>query len=611
MRRAAGRTAGGSLLVAAVLSLGTVAPAAGGVSWRGLLGSAPPDSEFIAAARFEGLDSVTVARPADVGLFRFEEQVERFAGGDAARPGVEGIVRPHALGGAGAGRLPFVLDGFPIGRGHAAWGTPGWFPTRAVPALSLTAGPGARGAGGGPHVLVAETRPGPDRPASVVVLGGGDFGHRLAELDFARRFGPVRVHADVADFGHDGFGPVGRIDGARGFVRFDFTAFGFDALLDAGLASGEMTALDANLDSGVETTDDAFLGLRLRRPWGRGALELRLLRETNRLAVESFAFGGFRLNRGRWWAEAERTLESGAGEWRASLAGALETSGGLRADTEFAALEAALGHRRPVGGARLETEVRLARREPAGWQLEPSARLSGGAEGPRWWLAAGRTTGAPGLLLHVDAPLPDAAAVSRLLERLESMETPESYESVVLGGATGRRFAVGLEGSVTRGANVQPWFGASTVDRPLAAADPERWTAAGRLAARWQARRDLALGVTAGLSSFATEDEPFRPRGRFDGYARLRRVYFKGDLDLSGALTGSVLLARRDPDGVEYPAVVVTGALLTAQVRTLTLYFRVENMAAALVESDLRESGFAVALPGWHARIGATLRLLD
>jgi hypothetical protein len=605
------RSAPFAALLVAALSAFPATPADAGIRLRSLLGEAPPDSEHVAETRFEGLDSLTVARQADRGLFHYEEQVERFAGGDAARLGVEGVTRPHSFGVAGAGRLPLTLDGFPIGRGHASWGAPGWFPSRALSRIGVQSGPAAGGEGGGAHVLAAETRPGPERPASIVALGGGDFGHRLAELDFARRFGNVGFHADVADFGHDGFGTIGRIDGARGFARFDFTAFGFDALLDAGLSSGEMTALDANLDTGTEMTDDAFFGLRLTRPWGAGALELRLLRESNHYRLESFSTVGFEVERGRWWAEGARTFRAGSGDWRASLAAALETSGGLRADTDFAGVEAALGHERPLGGAHLAAELRLARREPAGWQIEPSARLSGGSPAARWWLALARTTGTPGLLLHVDAALPNAEAVSRILERLETIEAPEAYESAVLGVAAGERFRLGLEGSVARGTNVQPWLAAGAFDRPLTAADPERWTAAARLMARWQARRDLTFGLTGGVASFDATEEPYRPRGRADGYARLRRVYFEGDLDLSGSLTGTLLLARRDPSGLEYPTVFVPGALLTAQIRTLTLYFRIENMAAILVESDLRESDFAVALPGWHGRIGATLRLLD
>ncbi|HEX7879119.1 MAG TPA: hypothetical protein VF720_06895, partial [Candidatus Eisenbacteria bacterium] len=215
MRRRGGTVGHGNrsrvALAALLLIGGFLVPRPSGAGLiSGLPGEAPADTGYVVPTAGQSLDTLDVDRNADRALVHPGDQVAGIAGGDQARTGVPGIVRPWLVGGPGYGRLPLVVDGFPVGQGVVHWDNPAWFPPRAIDRFELTGGAGALvGDGSAGRALTANTFAGPARPVSVVSLLGGSFGHRLAELDFARQFGSVGFHADVADYGHDGFGPVG------------------------------------------------------------------------------------------------------------------------------------------------------------------------------------------------------------------------------------------------------------------------------------------------------------------------------------------------------------------------------------------------------------------
>ncbi|MDZ4804580.1 MAG: hypothetical protein SGI90_06955 [Candidatus Eisenbacteria bacterium] len=585
-----------------------------GIGLPDLLGASPADSSAVPPTGSEYLDSLNVGPGADLAFIRFEDQVARLALGDQARTGVEGIARPTSLGSPGWGRLTASLDGFPMGQGVVHWDNAAWFPIRGISRFGLAGGAAAiRNGEGAGRVVLAETFPGQTRPASVVSLLGGSFGHRLAELDFARQFGAVAFHADVADFGHDGFGVIGRTDASRGFARLDFSVLGFEARFGLGLAAGSMEAGGAALDSGTESTDESSITFRLTRPMRSGRLEISVLSESSRLAIESLTTDSFRLTRGRWWGEATRIWSSQKLEGRVAVFASRETrTGVLPDDGRFdggGLLVAGQWHGSPAW--QFETALRLRLAEPAGIEFEPGITLAHaiGSRG-RCWLEASRSSGFPGLLLHLDQPLANLERAQEVLLRIEELQTPERHLRLAIGGETGDALRAGGELSVVHTDNRQPWLSLA----PGAPLGPDRegsWSGDARLSCRWRARQDLEFGVAAGVASFDGALEPYRPRGRADGWTRLSRSYFGRDLDLSVELAGHLLGPRTNPAGETYPTLLAVDGTLTARIRTLTLFLRLENMAGLFMESDLRDPDFPLPLPGLSSKLGATLRLAD
>lgn len=589
-------------------------PPAEAIDFPDLLGAAPPDSVALPPTRSENLDSLNVGAGADVAYFRLEDQVALLALGDQARTGVGGINRPNTLGSPGWGRLPTVLDGFPTGQGIVHWDNPAWFPIRGIQRFGLLGGAEAvmNGDGAG-RVVSAESFSGPPRPVSVVSLLGGSFGHRLAELDFARQFGKLAFHADVADFGHDGYGVIGRTDASRGFARFDFPMMGLDAGFGVGLAAGTMEAGGAGLDSGVESTDESSFRFRLTKPMGEGHLRLSVLTESSRLEIESATAESFRLTRGRWWGEAERVWKSASLAGRVALFASRETREGvLTEEGRFVGGGFLLAGQWQWSSAwKVAGALRLRSAEPVGLEVEPGITLTHAAGGDsRWWLEASRSSGFPGLLLHLDQPLANRARAEELLLRLESLEAPERHLRLAIGGETGDVLRAGGELSAVHTDNRQPWFSLSP-GAPLGPAGEGSWSQDARLVGRWLARPDLEIGISGGVAGFKAAEEPYRPRGRADGWVRLRRSYFQRDLDLTIELAGHLLGSRTNPAGDTYPTLLAIDGTLTARIRTLTLFLRLENLSDEFIESDLRDPDFPLPLPGLSSKLGATLRLVD
>jgi hypothetical protein len=580
--------------------------------FSGLLGEAPADTGRHAPTAGQSLDTLDVGRNADRALVHPGDQVASFAGGDQVRTGVPGIVRPWLVGGPGYGRLPLVLDGFPVGQGVVHWDNPAWFPVRALDHLGLAGGAGALlGDGGAGRVLSGATFRGPVRPASVVSLLGGSFGHRLAELDFARQFGPVGFHADVADYGHDGFGPVGRTDAARGFARLDFPMFGFTTTLGIGIAAGTMEAFGA-LDEGTESTDESSFSLRATR----GAWDLRLLRESSRLEIEALVAESFRLTRGRWWGEAARDWRGGRATWRLAAFGSLEErSGVLDDEASFASGGVGLGVSRPAFGSALAgARLRVLRAEPTGVDVEGGLSLEdappAGLDRERgWWLEASRTRLVPAILLHQDQPLADRERTAEILGRIESLDTAERTWRVGAGAAVGGAFRVGVEVAALGQEGRLPWLSAAP-GAPLGPATDE-WSGEARVAVRWRPATTLDMGVAAGGATFHADAHPFRPRFTADGWVRLARNYFQRDLTLSGELRGHLIGERTNPDGAIYPTLLSADGILTAEIKAVTLFVRFDNLTDLFIESDWRDPDFPLALPGVSTRLGATLRLVD
>lgn len=584
------------------------------IGFPDIWGGAPPDSAAVPPTRSEYLDSLNVGRGADVASFRLEDQVALLALGDGARTGVSGIHRPNTLGSPGWGRLPTSLDGYPTGQGIIHWDNAAWFPIRGIRQFGLSRGAAAirHGEGAG-RLVAAESFAGTPRPTSVVSLIGGSFGHRLAELDFARRFGAVAFHADVADFGHDGFGVIGRTDASRGFARFDFPMLGCDAGFGIGLAAGTMDAGGIGIDSGTESTGESSITFRLTRPMNSGHLRLSVLKEASRLEIESLTADGFRLARGRWWGEAERVWTGMTLEGRVALFASRETREGvLPDDGRFG------GGGILAGGCwnwspewQIDGSLRFRVAEPAGLEVEPGVTLThASGDNGRWWMEASRSSGFPGLLLHLDQPLANRDRSEELLRRIESLEAPERHLRLATGGETGTTLRLGAEFSAVYTDNRQPWFSLSPGE-PLAPAGDGSWTGDARLVGRWLARPDLELGVAGGAAAFTGSDEPYRPRARADGWVRLSRSYFQRDLDLTIELAGHLLGSRVNPVGETYPTLLSLDGTLTARIRTLTLFLRLENLSDEYIESDFRDLDLPLALPGLSSKLGATLRLVD
>src|SRR5262249_44960759 len=105
------------------------------------------------------------------------------------------------------------------------------------------------------------------------------------------------------------------------------------------------------------------------------------------------------------------------------------------------------------------------------------------------------------------------------------------------------------------------------------------WTGDFALAARWAVRRDFSLAVRGAYRALDPAFRPYVERLSALGEATLRRSYFKRDLDLAVTAAGHLTGRRVAPDGSVYPTVLTGSLTLTGVIRTLTLFYRLENPA--------------------------------
>lgn len=599
-------------LLAALALLFLSQPAGAGL-FRSLAGQAPPDSGAIGSGG--AIDSVHVGQTADFGFFFPGELVERLAGGRAALLDVEGPSRPLAYVGPGFGRTALTLDGFPVGGGPVRWEPAGWLPTRALESFRAT--PGGL-SGDGLAGLDAATGAGPLRPSSTVAMTGGNLGHRLAELDFGRVYGRAAIRADVATFKHSGFSAFGPIEQSRGFLRVNGPAAGGRLTGFGQLAAGRNDYFDLGATTGYEETDDSRFGLAWSRPAGGGGWSARLLRESGRLRVLDTAESDLTLDRDRWWGRLERAVAGGgSGRTTLALTAARDRRNGVLADDRALGMVAFGGrHERRFGErAGLTVEIELRDQEPAGWTLDGAARILRGDILEARWFGIARRSLTPAILFHLDRAAPDLARLTEILTRLEGLDRPESHlvfdAGLIRTSADGRR-RLALDATAVRSDEWQPPLSTGATAVPLAAVGESRWSGDLRLALLWRPSSTLELGMNGGAGFFRPGDDPWRPRASGEGWLKLRRLYFGGDLDLSGLAMGRLIGERRVPEGAVYPTVVTGRLEVAARVRTLTLFWRMENFMDEYVESDLLDAeGLPIPLPGRHYRLGATLRLLD
>lgn len=589
--------------------------------WRVLLGDSP-DSTNRSHAVAAGLDSVDVQREADRGYISIEELAGQLAGADVARVGMDGVVLPMDLTGAGRGRVTLQFDDIPAGDGLVHWDNYAWVPIRGLE--SLVADRGAFGGNGlveppgaGGRLTARSSTPG-IQPLSTVALTGGSFGHRLAEMDFARTFGKFGFHADAADLTHggfvEGFGGFGPASRTRGFVRLTFPLLGYRTALSAALSSGRVSNPGVD-DDGLEKTGERHLWATFERGGGRRFSRLTLLNGSSRLETAgSGSSRAFHLRDSRWRAAFQARRPAGSrGEWGLDLAFVRETrTGVLSEDNAFLGGGGVLSFANYAGSWNYGARFGVRGQEPTGLALEPAIHLRRETGRSRAWFEAGRTTGTPGIILHQDRAQPDGDGMAVILEGLENLEKPESHLRVE-GGISlgGSRLGAGAVAGATRTSDSPGYLSPSRGGLAFQPIDVPFTSGHAGLAAWWIPRHDLEFEIRGGWHEVNEELAPFVPAWSGDGSVTLRRDFFDHDLHLSAAAGGRLIGERSDPDGFVYPLTVAGNLTLTGRIRALTLFWRIENASDLYIESDLRQADFPVPLPGLHNRIGATLRLVD
>jgi len=596
-----------TLLSIFLLSIVLAAPA-GARSLLSVLFGEPPDSLSRAPVPAGGLDSLNVTQAADLGHVFLEEIVEtQVAGGDAALTGVEGVPRGIDLTGAGRGRTTLSFDGLPAGDGLVHWDNFTWLPVRALSGVEIHRSPdgGSELSGAGGHISAA-VLPAGDVPQSAVAITGGSFGHRLAEIDFARKFGSFGFHADLADYSHAGFGVLGPVESRRGFGKLTFPLWGFDAALAAVIGSGETSSLGAT-GTGLETTAERRFSAVLRRGTGPKATTLSLLRRSSRIVFGDSELGP-ELSDNRWRAGFER---GGALGWGVDAAGELERVN-LFDDGVFdmTNLRGGLGHAgRLSGNWGYRARLGAAYQEPARVELEPSVSVSRRTQSGHTWFEAGRTTGMPAILLHEGPAGTDGNGLFSLVAFMIDRERMESHWNAAAGVVRhGKTLGGGLEAGGSRASSDPGYLSPSAPFDP-----PPDPTWRGRVDGSfyWTPRRDLVFELHGGYRAFDRDRQPFQPNLSGSGSVTLRRDFFERDLHLSVSAGGALIGERNDLDGIVYPTSLVGQLALTGRIRSLTLFWRIENLADQYIESDLIDDVGPVAMPGLHNRIGATLRLVD
>jgi hypothetical protein len=580
----------------------------------------PPDSTArIADAASDGLDSLNVAIWADAGQISIDDLAWKLAGGNVANLGMDGVVHPLDVTGAGRGRTTLDLNGLPAGGGVIHWDNFGWVPIRGVSRLGISRTPvviaGRDDGGAGGHLSVTTIAPG-KQPLSTVSITGGSYGHRLAELDFSRTFGKYGFHADVADFNHGGFGSFGETGRTRGLGELTFPFQGYRVALSAAIASGG-ASFPASNDEELQKTAEHRYALTFERRAGNGLTQWSLLRHASHLETGGFSTVlPFTLDDGRWRFGFRQMLSAGASIWTFDLDVTRETrSGVLSEDGEFPGIGGALSLQRPLaGGVMGSARLRIADRAPTGFVFEPGLRLSKDGGTGRLWLEGGRITGIPAILLNQGGAAPDGAALQEILEGLENLDRPESHWVFGGGGvAGGRRAGIGLAGGALRTSDSPGFLSAAggTVAPAFAPIQDPFWTGHVAMTAFWTPRDDAELSLRAAYQAFDLNRQPFEPNLTGEGSFTFRRDFFDHDLHLSAAIAGQLIGERKDQEGFTYPASLQGILSLTGRIRALTLFWRIENLGSLYIESDLLQSGVVVPLPGLHNRIGATLRLVD
>ncbi len=599
------RHRGRALLLAAALSILWCGTGRGASLFRRLTGDAPPPDSLAASVPF---DTLNARAWADRGFVTQPELLNHAAGFDNGRTGVEGVFRPLDFGSSGRGGLPLTFDGLPGGPRVIHWGNRSWIPVRALDRLEILPGVEGEEPGSAGALRMDTFRPG-DRPTSTVGLTGGSYGHRLAELDFERRFGKTDFHADVAQLTHEGFGAFSDVESTRGFLRLDFPMAGLGWSLDGVLNSGRLTYLESFLPEGMEETDERRLAVKVRRPGG--VVTATFLHHLSRLEVLD-APDPFALSSGITRIGVEAAPRRS--RWTLGVSAARETRAGVRAeDADFLALEGRAAVRNlPAGAFRADVRMISGYREPVGWILDPSLVLHRGfGSTGRFRFSAGRVSTIPEIRFHEGAARPDRDALERILAGLESLESPEDHWTALASAEAGSRLRAGVRAGVVRTAN-RPLLlnpGPEPVSFRVAA-EPE-WTGLATGALAWRPSSGFGMEMWAGWHGFDPERHPFRARLRGEGSLTVRRRYFENELDLSATGFLRVAGSRVNTLGDTYPTLLTGGFSLTGRIRTLTLFYRIENAAGIVVESDFLNGDIPVYMPGLHNRIGATLHLLD
>lgn len=635
--------AAAALLLPLLLAAAAPAPARALPLLRRLFGDRP-DSLMVPGVRGPLPPRADADAAADRGFITPEDVISRRLGGDVTQTGADFTPRAFDLAGTGRGRTPWTLDGHAGGTGLIHWDNPLGLPLRALtdfseawpgaaPGLPAAPAPTFRAAlpadstglllpldddlfippGNGGSFLALTTAAGPARPVSSVSITGGDYLSRLASFNFRRRFGRTAMDFDGVSQKHGGWGEFDENRRDQGYLRLDLPA-GRSVLTLTGL--GGSGSIDF-ATGGREETKESRLTLDLRRHVRGRLLRLSLLRATSGLAVKNITAGTFDVGGRRYRLSGAWGPEAGADGLTLAAALGLETRRGLvDGDDTFNTLEAMARWRRPAFGAWRGSATLVARqRDLTGLALEPALELARPLGRARLSLGAARSTDIPGIQLHTGAARPDPVSLGAQLAHILEMKDAESHWT--FGGALSRdgRLAATLFAGATRtdhdaGAWVPP-----LVLSPGSAWYAPRdgfWTPRLDAAFSWRPRPDLEIG---GLGQYRGLDQARRPwqsRLRAEGWLTLRRIYWAPEVDFSATLGGRWMGPRRSGQGDEFPGVLQGNLTLTATIRTLTLFWRMENLSGEFIESDLDDpSGLPVELPGLEARIGATLHLVD
>lgn len=635
------RSAGPALvLVAVVLLAGGGARSASAAGLVSRLLGAPPDST---AARQE---TGPTLRPAlddalDRGFVTPEELLLRRFGADVGRNGADVASRAIDLTGVGRGRSAWVVDGVARNDGLVHWDAPFLIPLRALrrfgeadPLGDVRGGrsappvPEARADSSGlrdlagddlvvppgtPGAIDARMARGPARPASTVGLTGGDYGSRLGSFNFRRRFGRAGVNVDGASLRQDGWGDFGRNTRDTGALRLDLPAGGGGLAITVGTGKGEVDFIEG----GTESQSESRLVLDYRRALGRRWLRFGLERSSSGLELAGFGVEPYDLTSNRVRITAGWGPADGAAGVALAAGAARESRRGLLDGSEhWLDLEGLARWRgRAFGAWRPTAQLVLRRREQTGVSLEPGVALDRSWRGTAFRVAAGQSTALPGIVLHTGSARVNRLELEAVLDRILDRDRPETHRYATAALSGGGRFRWAVRGGVVSTTDYAGALIPALALVPGSAFFPTETTLTtprADVAFHWRPAASVELGAMGHVRGLDPERVPWASRWGAEGWVTLRRLYFAPDLNLGGTLAGRLVGSRTSGFGDVAPTAFDGSFTLTATIRTLTLFWRIENMGAVAIESDLNDSsGIPILLPGLNNRIGATLHLLD